>query len=78
MILTVHNLAKEYAVLPSQALDTATTFDLYVLDIATKWQIHQQNKEQGKPVETKDFSQETLKSMIDRVRNQSKERASGF
>ena len=44
MILTIHNLAKEYAVLPSDALLRSNTFDLYVLDIATKWQIYQHNK----------------------------------
>lgn len=41
MILTVHNLAKEYAVLPSEALSRSNTFDLFVLDVATRWQIHQ-------------------------------------
>lgn len=74
MILTVHNLAKEYGLLPSQALATASTFDLYVLDIHTRWLKYQQDKAEGKaaPQTTKQFTQEELKAMIDRTRNQSK------
>lgn len=37
MILTVHNLAENYKCLPSDVLARATTFDLYVLDVHTKW-----------------------------------------
>lgn len=76
MILTVHNLAKEYKVLPSEALAQGNTFDLYVLDIATKWQIHQQkiaeqeSKNPGKPI-TPNLTVEQMKAMMDRVKQRS-------
>lgn len=38
MTLTIHNIAKEYGLLPSKVLASATTFDLYVIDTATRWQ----------------------------------------
>lgn len=72
MILTIHNLAKAYGVLPSEALATATTFDLYVLDVHSKWMSHQQEKQQSQHNQVspkpKQYSQETLQAMLDRVK----------
>ena len=34
--------------LPSEALGRATTFDLYVLDISTRWLRHRQEVAEGK------------------------------
>jgi hypothetical protein len=45
MILTVHNLAENYKCLPSEVLARATTFDLYVLDVHTKWVKYQHEQE---------------------------------
>lgn len=52
MILTVHNLAENYKCLPSEVLHRATTFDLYVLDVHTKWVKYQHQRaanEQANP-----------------------------
>jgi hypothetical protein len=76
MILTIHNLAKAYKVLPCEALARSNTFDLYVLDVATKWQLHQQkmadqeNKYPGKTV-SHNLSVDDMKAMIERVRTRS-------
>lgn len=76
MILTIHNLAKAYKVLPCEALAQGNTFDLYVLDVATKWQLHQQkiadqdNKYPGKSV-SHNLSVDQMKAMLERVRTRS-------
>ena len=74
MILTVHNLAKEYAVLPSEALVRSNTFDLYVLDVATRWQIYQQKQaEKGNkmPNMPHNLTQEEMQAMLNRVKSRS-------
>jgi hypothetical protein len=77
MILTLHNLAKEYKLLPSDALSRATTFDLYVLDVATRYQQYQQDLAQGKtaPKNNYGLTQEQMKAMLASVNN--KERKGG-
>jgi hypothetical protein len=48
LIITLNNLAKEYGLLPSEALSRATTFDLYVLDVSTRWLSYRQDVAEGK------------------------------
>lgn len=48
MLLTLHNLAKTYKMLPSQALADATTFDLYILDTYHRYVKYSEQKAQGK------------------------------
>jgi hypothetical protein len=48
MLLTLHNLAKTYKILPSEALATATTFDLYILDTYHRYVKYSELKAQGK------------------------------
>ena len=71
MILTLHNLAETYKMLPSEALTKATTFDLYVLDCHLKHIRYMEAKAQGKdiPKPSKKLSQEEMLAMIERVRN---------
>lgn len=69
MILSLHNLAKTYKLLPSEALQRGTTFDLYVLDAHHRYIKYQEAKEQGVVVPKKtQHTQEELQAMIDRVR----------
>jgi hypothetical protein len=67
MLLTVHNLADAYKILPSEVMDRGTTFDLYILDLHSRWVKYQQQREeahkQGLPVPKK-LSQEQMKEMI--------------
>ena len=46
MVLTVNNLAKTYKLLPSEVMERGNTFDLYVMDIATRYERYQQQKSQ--------------------------------
>jgi hypothetical protein len=75
MTLTVHNLAKEYGMLPSQALANATTFDLHVLDMSSRWIKYQQEQQEAKQhnnlaPKRPNLTVEQMKDMIARVRNQ--------
>lgn len=71
MILTLNNLAKAYKLLPSEALARATTFDLYVLDVASRHTRYQQDIAEGKQVPKRNFglSQDQMKNMIARAKN---------
>lgn len=72
MVLTLHNLAHNYHLLPSEILSRGTTFDLYVLDTHTRWMRKQDENESKKhnslaPRPNK-LSIEQMKAMIDNVR----------
>jgi hypothetical protein len=74
MILTIHNLAENYKCLPSQVLANASTFDLYVLDVHTKWLKYQHQKlenERANPNAPKTplMTRAEMKAMIDKARS---------
>jgi hypothetical protein len=70
MVLTLHNLAEAYKLLPSEALTRSTTFDLYVLDMHTKWLKYQneQSKDPNQPKAPPKLTQEQMLEMIKRTR----------
>jgi hypothetical protein len=70
MILTLDNLASKYHCLPSEALARSTTFDLYVLDVSTKWYNHQHERAQNDDSSTitPELSVEQMQAMIARVK----------
>jgi hypothetical protein len=47
-ILSIDTLAQRYSVLPSELLDRATTFDLYICNSALRYQQIRQNEAEGK------------------------------
>ena len=69
MILTIHNLAKTYKLLPSEALARATTFDLYVLDLFHRHSKYQEAKANGKSPPAKALTVEQMKAMIARAKD---------
>lgn len=68
MLLTLHNLAKTYKMLPSEALAKGTTFDLYILDTFHRYSKYQQAKAEGKAVPMgkprSALTQEQMKAML--------------
>lgn len=69
LTLTLDNLAHRYQLLPSEALARATTFDLYVLDISTKWVKYQQDLQEGRTGRaTPRLNTEEMMAMIDRAK----------
>jgi len=74
MILTLDNLAHRYSLLPSEVLDRASTFDMFVIDVSAKYQAHQMDEEQrrhrGQVAAPKRMpTQEEMLDMMERVRN---------
>lgn len=63
LMLSLHNLAKEYSVLPSEALERATTFDFTVLDLAARWENKKYKESQGIK-ETPNVSQDKMLEML--------------
>jgi hypothetical protein len=47
MLLTIHNLAKNYKLLPSEVLAKGTTFDLYILDTFSRYVKYQEARREG-------------------------------
>jgi hypothetical protein len=62
--VTLDSLAQRYSILPSEALNRATTFDLEVLDIAMSYEKFKHNKANGvMPSVKEDTMLEALKQV---------------
>lgn len=59
-------LGERYGMLPSQLLDSANTFDLWVYDVAVSWINNQQAKADGKP---QNYSVDDLRKRMENVKN---------
>jgi len=69
MILTVDLLAEKYKMLPSQVMQQATTFDLYVMDTVNVYKARQESYSQsGAKIATPHLSQEELLAIQERAR----------
>ena len=65
MMITLDNMAQKYGLLPSEVLDRASTFDLAVMDISTRWQREQRARAEGKStIEKPKLTQEQMLAMI--------------
>jgi len=65
--VTLDQLAQRYGRLPSEVLQTATTFDLEILDIARSYEKYQHNKANGVMPEVK---QDVMLEAIKKVRGE--------
>jgi hypothetical protein len=69
MLLTLDNLAHRYQLLPSQALASASTFDLHVLDLSAKWVKYQQQQADDTAAGKKhNLTQEQMLDMVKRAK----------
>jgi len=75
-MLTLDFVAKRYGKLPSEVMREGTTFDLYVSDLAVKYQNWLHEKHSGKKntltpqQDNHGLSQEQLRSMMTRARSE--------
>lgn len=73
-MLSLDFVAKRYGKLPSEVMAQGTTFDLYVSDLAMRYQNYLYEKEHGKKNNTPTndntfgYSQDQLKAMIKKVK----------
>jgi len=59
-------LGERYGMLPSELLDRANTFDLWVYDIAVSWINSQHDKANGKPAK---YDESDLRKRMESVKN---------
>lgn len=59
-------IAKRYSVLPSYLIQNGDTFDLMVMDVATSYERHLNNKHNG--TAHQDYDQESLIKAMESVR----------
>lgn len=70
MLVTLDRLASRYHKLPTEVLKTASTFDLYVMDIGIRYTAIAEQKKNGTYVKpTPELSQEEMLEIIARNRN---------
>lgn len=69
MILTVDNLATRYHKTPTEIVETGTSFDMYVIDTATKWAKYQRELSENKTtMGEKTFSNEELVEIFNKTK----------
>lgn len=75
MLITIHNLAVNYKLLPSEVLAKGTTFDLFVSDTHQRWLRYHEAKTKGHtaPVSHRTHTQQDLLTMLNTARAMPKE-----
>lgn len=68
LILSLDTMAQRYGVLPSQLMNSATTFDMYIMDAALSYQNYQHKKANGQVADT--LSTEELQDMMKKAKAQ--------
>lgn len=69
LAITLDNLAHRYNCLPSYALDNASTLDLYVLDVSSRWSRYQNERANGETSSASRPSEAEMLKMIERAKN---------
>ena len=68
--MQIDGIAKRYGVLPSEVVQRADTFDLYIIDAALTFERFQYDKEMNKgKVDPAYYSQDQLAGMLDKGKN---------
>jgi hypothetical protein len=74
MLITIHNLAVNYKLLPSEVLAKGTTFDLFVSDTYQRWMKYHEAKSKGQAApNNRRYSEQDLLKMMDKVKAMPKE-----
>jgi hypothetical protein len=74
MLITIHNLAVSYKLLPSEVLAKGTTFDLFVSDTHQRWVKYHEAKAKGQSAPSnRRYSQQDLLAMMAKAKAISKE-----
>lgn len=66
MAIMLDALGERYGMLPSELLERANTFDLWVYDVAVSWINDQHNKKENKP---RNYDQADLRKRMENVKN---------
>ncbi len=70
MIMMLDTMAERYGMLPSEVMERASTFDLFVCDTAIGYRNYQQEKAMGveKTYDPQDYSQDELLKILKETR----------
>lgn len=73
MIMLIDTMAERYGMLPSQVMQNANTFDVFVTDTAIGYRNYIQDKANGKDTayNPSDYSQDDLLSILKETRGES-------
>lgn len=74
MILSLDNLAHRYGILPSEAMQRGSTFDLYVLDVSSRYVKYQQDLAKGRVQAPQTLSQDQMAEMLLKAKERKKKR----
>ena len=69
MMITIDNLAHRYGCLPSEIVNRATTFDLEILHVSSKWEIESRKRADRGEKFTAQPSEETMLEMVKRAKD---------
>ena len=71
--MTIDTIAERYGILPSQVMNKATTFDLWVCETAIGYRnaLHDRELGRNKPVDPNSYSQDDLMQILEETRGQS-------
>lgn len=72
MALMLDNLGERYGKLPSEVLETATTFDLQMFDIAVKHRNKEMRKASGDYNINEEYTQQELQTIMEQTRGRTK------
>ena len=67
LILSLDTMAERYKMLPSELMNRATTFDIYIMDAALSYHEHRRKLSEGKVAET--YSTEELQQIMQKARS---------
>ena len=69
LILTVDGLGKRYGMLPSEAMERGTTFDLFIMDAAMSFENYHHKKAMNNGEgSVPDLSEDEMKAILDKVK----------
>lgn len=68
-MITIDNLAHRYGCLPSEIITNATTFDLEVLHVSSKWEIESRKRaERGETTSSATITQDKMLQMVENAK----------
>lgn len=73
-ILMIDSLAKRYGLLPSETIEKATTFDLYIMDVSLSFENYHHKKSMNNGKEPIDnYTTEDLVTIFNKNKNKNKD-----
>lgn len=69
MVISLDKLCCRYNILPSYAVKEADTFDMWVMDVALRYELIQQQKKDGTYDPNEHYTQDELMAILQEAKN---------